>query len=162
MIVSHKHQFIFLRTKKTASTSIEIALSRYCGDDDILTPLPEKDEKLRRDMGIRGAQNYKIPLKQQAAADLFKAIYKGRLFEFHGHMSACMVRRYIDPQSFAGYYKFCFERNPWDKFISSYYWHYKDEEHPPPMLDFIKRKQAVRYKSFHIYTDKTGVIVDKI
>ena len=39
MIVSHKHKFIFLKTKKTAGTSIELALTKLCGDDDIITPL---------------------------------------------------------------------------------------------------------------------------
>jgi hypothetical protein len=39
MIVSHKYKFIFLKTKKTAGTSIEISLSRYCDEDDIITPL---------------------------------------------------------------------------------------------------------------------------
>jgi hypothetical protein len=30
MIVSHEHKFIFLKTKKTAGTSIELALSALC------------------------------------------------------------------------------------------------------------------------------------
>lgn len=31
MIVSHRYRYIFIKTKKTAGTSIEIALSRHCG-----------------------------------------------------------------------------------------------------------------------------------
>jgi hypothetical protein len=31
MIVSHRYRYIFIKTKKTTGTSIEIALSRHCG-----------------------------------------------------------------------------------------------------------------------------------
>jgi len=44
MIISHEHKFIFLKTKKTAGTSIELALSELCGLDDVITPLTTVDE----------------------------------------------------------------------------------------------------------------------
>jgi hypothetical protein len=47
MIVSHEHKFIFLKTKKTAGTSIELALSELCGTDDVIAPLTEIDEARR-------------------------------------------------------------------------------------------------------------------
>ena len=37
MIISHKHKFIFLKTIKTAGTSIQAALEEHCGKDDIIT-----------------------------------------------------------------------------------------------------------------------------
>ena len=51
MILSHKHQFIFIKTNKTAGTSIEIALSSICGEDDIITPIHSSDEEFRRRAG---------------------------------------------------------------------------------------------------------------
>ena len=45
MIVSHRHRFIFIKTRKTAGTSIEIALSAHCGPDDIMSPISKEDEK---------------------------------------------------------------------------------------------------------------------
>ena len=44
MIVSHKHKFIFIKTKKTASSSTECALSAVCGPDDILTDLKHTEQ----------------------------------------------------------------------------------------------------------------------
>ena len=38
MIVSHEHKFIFLKTKKTAGTSIELALTKLCGPDRAACP----------------------------------------------------------------------------------------------------------------------------
>ena len=38
MILSHKHKFIFIKTKKTAGTAIEAAISQLCGPDDVITP----------------------------------------------------------------------------------------------------------------------------
>ena len=34
MIASHAHRFVFVKTRKTAGTSLEIALSRHCGPSD--------------------------------------------------------------------------------------------------------------------------------
>ena len=56
MIVSHKYRFIFLKTKKTAGTSIELALTKLCSEDDIVTPLTEVDEAARA--GGMGARNW--------------------------------------------------------------------------------------------------------
>ena len=39
MIISHKYKFIFIKTRKTAGTSMEIYLSQYCDDNDIVTPI---------------------------------------------------------------------------------------------------------------------------
>lgn len=62
MIVSHKHKFIFIKTAKSAGTSIEIALSKFCGSEDIITPiLPAEDERKRKQLGYKGQQNFKVP-----------------------------------------------------------------------------------------------------
>ena len=49
MIISHRHKFIYLKPRKVAGTSVEVALAQHCGDDDIVTPVsafnPDWDEE---------------------------------------------------------------------------------------------------------------------
>ena len=67
MIISHRHRFIFLKTIKTAGTSIEIALSKHCGPKDTITAfLTSEDEEIRRNLGYRGPQNFVLPERDGA------------------------------------------------------------------------------------------------
>ena len=47
MIVSKKNNFIFLKTAKTAGSSIEFYLSQFCGSKDTITSLRPNEEKLK-------------------------------------------------------------------------------------------------------------------
>jgi len=48
MIYLNKHNIVFLKPRKVAGTSFELALSNYSKDDkDIITPISKKDEKER-------------------------------------------------------------------------------------------------------------------
>ena len=38
MIASFSRGFVFIKGRKTAGTSIEIALSRFCSEGDVITP----------------------------------------------------------------------------------------------------------------------------
>ena len=53
MIISHKHKFIFIKTKKTAGTRVKVYLSQFCGSDDIITPIfpQEKNHKAKNYFG---------------------------------------------------------------------------------------------------------------
>ena len=64
MIISHKYKFIFLKTSKTAGTSIEIALSKFCNENDVITPISPKDELVRSDLGYKGPQNYMFSFRK--------------------------------------------------------------------------------------------------
>ncbi|MGA1769909.1 MAG: hypothetical protein ACO4CP_08905 [Steroidobacteraceae bacterium] len=125
MIISHRHRFIFIKTEKTAGTSIELALAKLCGPDDVITAVVHPaDRELRRSLGpgVRGQQNDIIPLRFLTSLDIARGIKVGRRPRFTNHMSAAEIRRFVPREVWNGYYKFCVERNPWDKAISVYAW----------------------------------------
>jgi hypothetical protein len=148
VIVSHQHRLIFLKTRKTAGTSVEIALSRVCGPDDIITPLAEEDEALRTTLGGRGPQHAAsppLPLKP------------------FNHMPARAVRRLVGRKVWRGYYRFTIERNPWDLVVSQYFWRYRAAEGPP--FDEWVRSPAVQElaeKNQRIYRLGGDVAVDRV
>lgn len=123
MLLCHKHRFIFLKTKKTAGTSIEISLSRFCdGPDDIITKLPPHDQVLRDEFNIH-PKNHLAPVTEYRPRDVYKLLFQARLKrKYWGHISATEVRDRVGPEIWNSYYKIAFDRNPWDKTISNYYW----------------------------------------
>lgn len=148
MILSHQYRFIFIKTNKTAGTSVEIALSRFCGPDDVITPVSHDDEVLRSETGGRGPQNYKTG--------------SGRR-KFYNHMGAAEIRKLVGDDVWDSYFKFCIERNPWDRVISLYYWRNKEEPRPT-ISEFIESEtiSALRSKGLELYTIDGVVVVDRI
>ena len=57
-IVNHKYKFIFIKTKKTAGTSMEISLSKFCNNKDTITLIKSSDEILRKKLKFQGPTNY--------------------------------------------------------------------------------------------------------
>ena len=45
MILSFSKKFIFFKPRKTAGTSLEIALRYFCNKNDIITGISREDEK---------------------------------------------------------------------------------------------------------------------
>lgn len=123
MILSYKSNFLFVKTRKTGGTSLEIALSEYCGPDDIITPISKPDEKIRKDLGYYGRQHYKKPIKECSAKELAIKFIKGiDAKKFYNHISAAEIKDQIDNETWNKVFKFTIDRNPWDKTISRYYW----------------------------------------
>ncbi|MCB9187487.1 MAG: sulfotransferase family 2 domain-containing protein [Flavobacteriales bacterium] len=161
MIISHQHKFIFIKTLKTAGTSLEIALSEFCGPDDIITPITEMDEAYRKELGFRGKQNYFVPFSKYSFNDKLKAMYHRRRLRYYNHMAASEVMQYFDPEIWKNYYKFCFERNPFDKYVSWYFW-LRGESKFKSRNEFIQSGSASRLSSFDLYTVNAIPVVDHV
>jgi Sulfotransferase family len=163
MIISHKYKFIFLKTNKTAGTSIEIALSKFCGPDDVITPISHDDEKTRGGLGYLGPQNYLFPNSDYGIWNKMKVILKKNKPAFYNHITAKEIKALIGEQVWDSYYKFCFERNPWDRIISGYYW--KNQSEPRPSIsEFLKSKYPLRLKrrGIDLYTINGQIAVNRV
>lgn len=161
MIISHKHKFIFIKTRKTAGTSIEIALSKYCGSNDVITPLIEVDENYRNELGYRGKQNYLYDLKSYSKNDILLAFLKKKKLGFYNHIGAVEIKKRVPTSIWNDYYKFCFERNPYDKFLSWYYWSGGDKKYKS-LKNFIDSGDAFKLQDFNLYTINSMAVVDEI
>lgn len=161
MIISHARRFIFLKTRKTAGTSIEITLSALCGPDDVITTISPKDEATRAGLGYPTARNYHVPFGRYTVRDWGRLVLKGTRQRFYNHNPASHVVGYIDAEIWREYFKFCFERNPWDKVVSSYYW----EKVRAPHLEFsefVISGKANKVEDFDLYSINGEIVVDHV
>ena len=105
MLISHRKHFIYLKTFKTASTSVEVYFEKYC------IPAGEKWEFTHycdsrvSDAGIIGARGANV-------------VGMG----WWNHMLAGEIKNRLKPQIWDDYLKFCNVRNPFQVFISSFFY----------------------------------------
>jgi hypothetical protein len=154
MIISHAHRFIFLKTKKTAGTSVELALSQLCGPDDIIAPITESDEALRA--AGSGPRNWRVHGWWQSPRPLFKRRWLKvgpQDYGFYNHMPAEEARALLnDDKIWRSYFKFAFDRNPWDRQVSAYHFRYRRRKTPPPFADFLEDGKRARLNNYEIYS----------
>lgn len=113
MIICHELGLIFLKTKKTGSTSFEIALARFCGPDCVITPITPANEEIRRSKGYPGPQNFRNTRWPDGTRN------SGR---FYNHITAEEARQLVPDKMWNGYQKIAIVRDPFDAAISRYYW----------------------------------------
>lgn len=131
MLLSERYKFLFQKTKKTGSTSLELAIAPYMGPVDIITPVSEltlfggirgfeitTEEDFRSDLDAVPPQNYR--------GNLFGETYRGvrQYIHFNKARVRVMLRNntYPDQPKYTAKLKrrFLFhEHMPFDETISA-------------------------------------------
>ena len=114
MIISHKHKFIFLKTRKTAGTSVQIALSGVCDiDNDIIT-----------------GSNIKYDVVDESNAAGWNM---DKFITNHPHPPIQDVKNAVPEWN--DYFKFAFVRNPYEIVVSRYHWDIKGKGNQSTSID---------------------------
>jgi hypothetical protein len=184
-IISHQHRFIFLRTRKTASSSVFASSARYAGPEDHIAHVPEARSKygiqpqnnlrpsssLSMTEGIRAGQAWlldhlKPDAKRRPRLERFLEVVPE-------HMTAAEVSRFLPREQWDSYYKFCFERNPFDRIISLWSWRQHSYGQTIPLDQFIdaiessdrkeqKRLGVSHWDNWSIYSIGGEIAVDRV
>jgi hypothetical protein len=163
MIVSHRHKFIFIKTKKTAGTAIEAALSELCGPSDVITPYREGSEKDRKG---RGPQNYRIEHPLKPKRSMLRRLLRRPERHYHpsvgfyDHMPAWRVLHYVGEDVWRSYFKFAFDRNPWDRQVSWYLDKTRSKRVRPSFERFMTSRRHAYVDNYQLYTIEGKLAVD--
>lgn len=162
MIVSHRHKFIFLKTRKTGGTSVELALRSLCGDEDIVTQVSED----RMEPLSHPPRNYLFPRSEWPVSIRLRWLLGWRPsaryrdtkdIGFFGHTTAEQARGRLGEQVWGSYFKFTIERNPWDREVSYYYWQFRHTSQKPSFQNFVRREKPMDNWSIYSLEDKPAV-----
>lgn len=121
MIINNKKKFIFIKTPKTAGSSIEFYLSQFCGKKDTITGLLDNEEKLKKKLNLPKSRNIIFEVIKLNINSLKKFNFKKKII-INEHTSLNILEKKIN-LNLKQYYIFAFVRNPF-RWITSYFWWY--------------------------------------
>ncbi len=127
--ISHDHKFIFLKTRKTAGSSIEAFLHQFCAPPEAAI---SRNQITSSTHGIIGMMDgSKINLRKRTP--WYRPIW------YH-HMSAKEVSRQLGQKKFRQYLKISAVRNPFDRTVS--FFHFRNRKTLDGSEDFsVLRKR---------------------
>jgi len=134
MIVSEKHGLVFIKTRKTAGSTLEHLMYPFLDKErDMCTGSP-RDNTPRLNTSIENGHTD------------WKYVYSSQ------------------PIAWRDYYKFTIERNPWDKVVSSYFWHQKIKPERFGGMDFEEYVLTCELlpRDWNLYSSVDGALTDKV
>ncbi len=154
MIISHIQKLIFFKTKKVGGTSFEMALSKFCGPDCIITPISPNDEEERRRLGYRTAQNF-MQIGRSGSSDPSHTNSKIR-GNFQNHDPAQKIYSQIDKDIFENYLKVSIYRDPLDFLISQYFFRMRNfnRQNRQPFRDWVSKNYTNIRENYFIAPDR--------
>jgi hypothetical protein len=174
VIASFSSNFVFIRTRKTASTSAEIVLGTWCGEDDIVTPVGVEDEIIRLEYGgspSNFCDDLDLERRYQAALPsrnrhLISMLYKEVMqnLTVHHHMGAAELIPMLPPSFWRSAFKFTVDRHPYEKLLSMTYWRKRKAVAAGAcVLDFVDEYiDRGEYRNFDLYCVDGRLAVDRV
>jgi hypothetical protein len=174
MIISYKHNFVFIKTRKTAGSSLEIALSTHAGEDDVVTPLgyAEEIERYREHPDIIPRNFYSDKKIEQIFVDALrrgdrrtmKEVLRREMKNSDGtyvnrHDSAAAALKVTGEPFWKKAYKFSVERHPYEKAVSLAWYQRKKRPFDDALRDVLRGRL---YRNFTLYTIDGKLAVDFI
>jgi hypothetical protein len=153
MIVCHHHRFIFVTTRKTAGAAVESALARVCSSDDIVTGAANGAAK--------AGHNDSLAFVSYRPLDWLKLMTLGERARLDKHLPAAAIRDLVGADVWHDYFKFCVERDPWDKAVAIY----RDRARRgavPPIAEFLAAVKPAALSNFDLYTIDGALAVDRV
>lgn len=144
MIILNSEKLIFIATRKTAGSSIQVGLNEYLSPTDVQIgawgdtldlggrlndssqKIIEKASLLRIKFLLKNliSRNGIQLTNDQVNSCITRYYRKNYMLGAGSHVSIRDVKRAF-PEEFLGYHKFCVVRNPWDLMVSDYFWRTK-------------------------------------
>ena len=186
-IISHRHKFIFIKTRKTAGSSIEIFLAGSVGPEDIMCPtgdgkkigiVDQNNRKNIRELTFRDfsqfSRRFIKNMVKSGKPDFKRSFNKLHRVIKSSHASASELKDICGEEIWNSYYKFCFERNPFDRLISLYHWRSRNLKVKPHFKEFVssiiekhnkqqkKNKNSSFWSNRPFYEIDEQIVVDKV
>ena len=106
VLVKNKYNFIYIKNKKVAGTSVESFFGQFCINPKKIYDFKEETFQSIDDYGIIGSR-----LSGMREDDIWK-----------NHIDALSIKTNLGDDIFNKYFKFCVIRNPYDIMVSSYFY----------------------------------------
>jgi len=129
LLVSHRKNFIFVKTQKTAGTSVESVFEKYCMKDGLWLQTHDRDQVIS-EYGMIGGRG------QGAKYD-----------KLYSHLTAEQIKELVSEEIWHSYFKFSVIRNPFDRLISRYFFS-KKKENPKYFEDMDEQGVIKEFRSF--------------
>lgn len=163
--------FIFLKTRKTAGSSVEAYLLDYLDTDDEVSTSTDPEPLDRPFWSTPNVTTGWTTLERSVKTRARKLnVHRMRLRE---HMDAQRVKRHVGAQAWARYFKFCIERDPVDRFLSLWRWYNRKNGTAVSLewmlatlesgdSELIKARGLHHWTNWSIYTIDHELAVDRV